>query len=660
LGKFIKKVGAIIVGVGLVAIGVITGNTFLIKAGVVIGLSGVSSLLAPKPKSVNLNAQQGQNLRLTIDAAAVRPVVYGTAATAGNLVYREAYGTNNKFLSLIIVVAGHEIESFGKFTFGGVEVQFSGDNAIGDFAGVMQRFVHLGTDDQTVDTDLDAASTKWTSAHRLRGIAYYHLKLTHDPEKFKQGLQNPVQVIEGRKIYDPRLDDTNGGVGPQRRNDPTTWTFSNNPVLCVIDYLRGVRVNNTVGFNDGKVIAGVGVSDTRVDWANVIAEANICDEVVPVKRGMFDSGFDTGFDAESTQTQIRYTCDGIIDPAQDHRTNLDQLLSSMAGNLVYQTGKWRVYAAAPRAAIESRTTDQIVGGVSYDSKASIASKSNGVRGVFLSADEDFKPRDYAPLQPASFLAEDGGNEAWLNLDLPFTNDAVRAQRISKIYLLRSRFEKRLDVSFMSVGLRDQAMDTLNFTYEPFNISNQKFLIQNWGIKFVKDDQGRIGFVINENLIEEDDSIYAWDDAVDEQPVFAPQESIKNEKHNDQRNLPALNVFGSLVATDPTSDVFLTASESGGVATIDIDAHAVKLGFSDILVNSGSVTGLLVDTVYFIFADDPTFEGGAVTYIATTQLIETATNSGRRYVGDVKTPDVGQPPSSGGGGGGVSGGGGGGF
>lgn len=656
MGKFIKQT---LIGWAISVVGILTLNPFLIKVGFAIQLGAIAGLLAPKPKSVTLNAQQGQNLRLTIDAAAVRPVIYGTFATSGSLVYREAYGENNKFMSLIIAVAGHEIESFGKFTFGGVEVQFSGNDAIGDFAGVMQRFTHLGTDAQTVDTALDSASVKWTSAHRLRGIAYYHLKVTFDPEKFKQGFQNPVQIIEGRKIYDPRLDDTNGGSGAHRRNDPTTWEFSNNSVLCVIDYLRGVRVNNTVGLNDGKIIAGVGVSDTRVDWANVIAEANICDEVVPVKRGMFDTGFDTGFDAESTLTQIRYTCDGIIDPAQDHRTNLDQLLSSMAGNLVYQNGEWRVYAAAPRAAIESRTTDQIVGGVSYDSKASIAAKSNGVRGVFLSADEDFKPRDYAPLQPSSFLTEDGGNEAWLNLDLPFTTDAVRAQRISKIYLLRSRFEKRLDVSFMSVGLRDQAMDTLNFTYEPFNISNQKFLIQNWAIKFVKDDQGNIGFVINENLIEEDDSIYTWDDAVDEQPVFSPQESVKNEKHNDQRNLPALNVYGALVATDPISNDFLSASESGGVATINIDAHVVKVGFGDILTNSGSITGLLVDTDFFIFADDPTFEGGAVTYVATTQIIETATNSGRRYVGTIKTPDVGGVDTGGGGGGGVSGGGGGG-
>lgn len=657
MGKFVKKVGGFIASAVLITAGVLTGNPFLIKAGVVVGLSSVSALLGPKPQAGNLTNQQGVNLQLRIDTAATRQIVYGTAATSGSLLYREAYGPNNKFMSLIIAVAGHEIESFEKFTFGGVEVPFTGDNATGTFAGVMQRFNHLGTDAQTVDVNLDANSAKWTAAHRLRGIAYYHFKLVFDPEKFKQGFQNPVQIIKGRKIYDPRKDDTNGGSGTHRREDPTTWEFSNNPALCIVDYLRGIRINNTPGTYDGVLIAGMGFAETRIDWPNIIAEANICDEQIPVKAAGFDSGFDTGFDATLLQTQSRYTCDGIVDPQNDHRTNLDMLASSMAGNVVPQSGKWRVYAGAPRAAIKSRTTNDLVGGISFRAQNSLASKSNGVRGVFASEDEDFQIRDYTPLQPSAFVTEDGGNEQWLQLDLPFTTNAVRAQRISKIFLFRNRFQRQLDLTFNAVGLQDQAMDTVNFTYTPFNITNEKYIIQEWGIRFVKDDQNNIGFVFPMTLLEEDDTIYGWQATVDEQPVFSVATSVKNEKHNDQRNLPALQVAGTLVTTDPLSTVFLTASESGGVATIDIAAHTLFTGFGQQFINAGSVAGLVVNTVHYIYADDPLFEGGAVTYIATTKITELAEDSGRHYVGTIITPDLGDPPSSGAGGGGSSGGGG---
>lgn len=655
MGKFVKKAAGFIASAVLITTGVLTGNSFLIKAGIVVGLSSASALLAPKPKAPNLENQQGQNLQLKIDTAAIRQIVYGTAATSGSLVYREAYGPNNKFMSLIIAVAGHEIESFGKFTFGGIEVPFSADNATGTFAGVMQRFTHLGTDAQTVDTDLDANSAKWTAAHRLQGIAYYHFKLTFDPEKFKQGFQNPVQIIKGRKIYDPRKDDTNGGSGTHRREDPTTWEFSNNPVLCIVDYLRGIRINNTPGTYDGILIAGMGFAETRIDWPNIIAEANICDEQVPVKAAGFDSGFDNGFDATLLQTQTRYTCDGIIDPQNDHRTNLNILASSMAGNVAPQSGKWRVYAGAPRAAIKSRTTDDIIGGISFRAQNSLASKSNGVRGVFASEDEDFQIRDYTPLQPSALVVEDGGEEQWLQLDLPFTTNAVRAQRISKIFLLRNRFQRQLDSTFNAIGLQDQVMDTVNFTYTPFNITNEKYIVQEWAIRFVKDDQDNVGFVIQQTLLEEDDSIYGWQAPVDEQPVFSVASSIKNEKHNDQRNLPALNVAGSLVSTDPTSITYLRASETGGIATINIAAHTLITGFGQQFIGAGSVTGLLTNQLYYIYIDDPLFEGGSVTYIATTQIRELSANSGRHFAGSILTPALAAPTTSGSSGGGVSGG-----
>ena len=655
MGKTVKAIGGFVVGVALVTAGVITGNPLLIKAGIGVGLASVSALLAPTPEAPNLAGQQGVNLRLRVDTTAARQIAYGTAAASGTIVYREAYGPNNKFLSIIIAVVGHEIESFGQLTFGGVEVPFSGNNATGKFAGVMQRFTHLGTDDQTVDVNLDANSAKWTAAHRLRGIAYYHFKLTFDPDKFPQGFQNPVQIIKGRKIYDPRKDDTNGGAGTHRRENPLTWEFSNNSVLCIVDYLRGIRIDNTPGFYDGVLIAGMGFAENRLDWPNIIAEANICDEEVPVKAAGFDSGFDAGFDATITQTQKRYTCDGIIDPRNSHRINLNMLASSMAGNVAPQSGKWRVYAGAPRAALKARTTDDIIGGISFRAQNTLASKSNGVRGVFASEADDFQIRDYTPLQPAAFVAQDAGEEQWLSLDLPLTTNAVRAQRISKIFLLRNRFQRQLDVTFNAVGLQDQAMDTILFSYAPFNITGEKYIIQEWSIKFAKDDQGNLGFVFPMVLLEEDDSIYGWQAETDEQDISLPGESVKNEKHNDQRNLPAVQVAGALVATFPSSSAFLTASTDllDGMSTINIGAHTLFTGFGEQLINAGSISGLLSGATHFIYADDPLFEGGAVTYIATTIATELAVNNGRHFVGVIFTPAIGEFDTSGGSGGGIS-------
>jgi hypothetical protein len=64
-----------------------------------------------------------------------------------------------------------------------------------------------------------------------------HQAMPEQPSQ-KEGLpQDMKAVMKGRKVYDPRLDDTNGGAGEQRKDDPDTWAWSDNSALCVADYL---------------------------------------------------------------------------------------------------------------------------------------------------------------------------------------------------------------------------------------------------------------------------------------------------------------------------------------------------------------------------------------------------------------------------------------
>lgn len=101
---------------------------------------------------------------------------------------------------------------------------------------------------------------------------------------------------------------------------------------------------------------------------------------------------------------------------------------------------------------------------------------------------------------------------------------------------------------------------------------------------------------------------------------------------------------------------LSAADVGSTVTITVAAHNVQFGFGAVSYGSGSVTGLGFSTEYYVYADDPTFAGGAVTYYATTNPNNVTANSGRYYVGKVSTPADGAASTSGtwGGGGGGSG------
>lgn len=107
-----------------------------------------------------------------------------------------------------------------------------------------------------------------------------------------------------------------------------------------------------------------------------------------------------------------------------------------------------------------------------------------------------------------------------------------------------------------------------------------------------------------------------------------------------------------------SAVPLSGTDAGSDATINIASHSVNFGTSTVAYNSGAITGLSYTTTYYVYADDPNFEGGAVAYIATTSPNDIIAED-RYYVGSVTTPAAAAGDTGGSGGGGAGGEGGGG-
>lgn len=571
-------------------------------------------------------------LNTTANQASPRRILYGKAATGGEIVYQENHDNNGAWetdqgLSMVIALAGHQITSLESFLWGGTAITFSSNNAVGDLNNYMFLYEHLGANDQAVDSTLNTNSSDWGTNDRLRFIAYVHLMIRASNEKFPNGLEEMRFTAKGRKVYDPRLDSTNGGSGAHRLTNPSTWAWSDNPVLCIVDYMRGIRTDD---YGDttyaGTLIAGMEIADANFDWATIRAEADVCDESVNLDGG---------------GSENRYTLNGYIDPSRTHRENLQVMASSMAGNVVFQSGKWRVYAGTTRTASKTRTTDHLAGGISMSAQKSISERVNSIKGSFISAADDYEPRGYPPLQNSTYVTEDGGAALWQELDFPLTTSGTMVQRLSKIAMERSRLDRVLDVTFKIIALQDTVMDAVTFTYSPFGLSSQKFLVADWNMKFAPDAAGNTSVTINETLIEEADAIYDWDETTEEQAITALTVVSKDDALNNQLTLPALTTTVA-VSGNP-----LTAADVGATATITIAAWTGHLGTGlSISFNSGSVAGLAFSTTFYVYADDPNREGGAVTYTATTTKTDIGDNDGRIFIGTVVTPADGGGGTSG--------------
>jgi len=104
---------------------------------------------------------------------------------------------------------------------------------------------------------------------------------------------------------------------------------------------------------------------------------------------------------------------------------------------------------------------------------------------------------------------------------------------------------------------------------------------------------------------------------------------------------------SVLSYRPTSNP-LVGHDSGGSAEIDISSfNMLTSSKGTISYNSGSVSGLSYDTLYYVYvSSDPTLAGGATTYAASTTKTDALDGVGRLFVGSVRTPVSGGPDSTG--------------
>lgn len=118
----------------------------------------------------------------------------------------------------------------------------------------------------------------YTAAHYAHGVATMAIimKSVNKPELIPKLFPNgPVQgsaVVRASKVYDWRLDSTRGGSGSHRLDDPSTWAWSENPVVCLLHdevHSRGQDFDYRFA--------------PSLDYWTVAA--NICEELVPLAAG---------------------------------------------------------------------------------------------------------------------------------------------------------------------------------------------------------------------------------------------------------------------------------------------------------------------------------------------------------------------------------------
>ena len=417
---------------------------FLIRAAIGIALNA----LAPKPSSGSRGYQV-----TTRGSALDQQIIYGRVRTGGVVVFDETTGNNNKFLHRVIAFAGHEVESFDEVYVNDELLTLDGSGEVtapDKYVGKIRVNEHLGASDQTADPDLVSESSKWTSEHRLRGIAYLYVRLKFDQDAFPNGVPDITATIKGKKVYDPRTD---------------TTAWSDNPALCLRDY-----ISNDYGLEE----TSINIDDTLVSSA-----ANVCDET------------------DTLDGSTRYTCNGNFTTRVAPVDIINDLLTSMGGLLWYAQGEWRMKPAYYVAPTLTFTEDDLRSSIAVKTRHSRRDNFNTVKGTFRGEESNWQVTDFPEVTNDAFLTADNNQESVLDLDMPFTDTASEARRISRIVLERNRQQLTVSASFGLRAFQVQTGDIINLTIDRFGWTDKEFEVTSWTFGLADDYDLQVQMTLRE-------------------------------------------------------------------------------------------------------------------------------------------------------------------
>lgn len=424
-------------------------------------------------EDATVDTMGGRNVNTKATTGA-REIVYGKIRKGGNILWQDVAGENNKFLYQITAISHSECQSIDKVYFDGDEAWSGGVYNSNYFESnnlnIVKIEVKTGTSTQseisTVTTGTDTAVSYWVNSgankHTLSNIAYVWTRFTHNPEKFPNGAPAVTALIQGRKVYDPR-------VSGHSESNPATWAFSRNPVLCLFDYLRNEDF-------------GAGIPASEFDEAQIESAATFCDASV------------------GTPARTRYVCDGVVNTGQSIRQNIKNLLTCMNGRITYAGGKLRIepyqYSTPHSTDLDE---DIITSGFTVTTKTPRQDNYNVVKGTFVSEDINYVQTEYTQQDSSNddYVTADGGKHT-LVLDLPFTTNTIRAQRLAKLVLLRSRMQSRIKTRVNAKGLDYKVGDNVNVTNAKFGIVDNVYEITNCSIGFDKESGVYVDIEAREN------------------------------------------------------------------------------------------------------------------------------------------------------------------
>lgn len=482
------------------------------------GLTGITLALAQLGVGLALmiaaqsNAQKGQT-QADLKRGLARPdeltpyrYVYGHVRTygspapwriKGNILYAcLIFNSRPSSGNFKLIIDQREVTTTGSpFNFGSA----GGRPSEADFRDYMQFWIGRGnqTRPPQVITDEAPELFRTTDAWQGRTVLWVRLDCGPNDSRAERWPSAPPAIqmeADWSLVWDPR-DST------QSATDASTWKFSRNRSLIVLDALRNNPIRE--------------FPLSALMLASFRASADIDDQAVPLKAG---------------GTEPRYCCDGLLTwNDSEIEDQIGPLLEAGAGGITRIGGQIGMIPGAwqePEITITDVLDDD---GLTFDVLVPGEDLATAVRGKYMSAD-DWEMADAGVYIVPGAQAADGGLEVIQDIELGMVTSATQAQRLLKIRAWLQRMQKKIACVLPPDAFQAVGGTNIRVNWPaPYSAMNGAYAIQSIhpALDLVGDDGVAMRCPVE--MTETTAAIWAWDPATEERDVQKADVTIVSRK-----------------------------------------------------------------------------------------------------------------------------------
>lgn len=443
VGK-ILTVAAVVVSVAAAAVtaGASIGISAAILGAASAGIAAATFInnaaLAAKAKE-QLQQRQASVVALQLGEVS-REALLGEAVTGGSLADAFNYGGKNgtDWECLIIALADHLCDALLGFYVNDQYVAYAGDGPVAGYNGQLEVYWRPGSATQTVPPVVLTNGPGWTPADIGAGVCWVAVCYKADAADAKKPIWTAGRPrfrwrLRGARCYQARKDSSIGGTGAHRRDDPSTWEWTDNPIDCRYAWVRGIYACDRIG-EPGQLLVGRGLSAIEAPPANVFSPANICDELVALDAG---------------GSEKRYRVNGVIRADETFISVEEHFAAACAGIIVQPEGAVEIEPGHAKAPVFFFSDDDLLVGstVQFSDELSDADESwvNTVSPRYIEPTQGYVDHAAPVRRLVDDITADGGPREQ-SLSLAMVTSGTQAGRVGEIARRFGRLPRRASVT----------------------------------------------------------------------------------------------------------------------------------------------------------------------------------------------------------------------